>query len=41
MNLLLLTLILPLAAFLVALVIPRSAENASRMWALISSRKTT
>ena len=37
MNLLLLTLILPLAAFLVALVIPRAAENASRMWALISS----
>jgi NADH-quinone oxidoreductase subunit M len=37
MNLLLLTLILPLAAFLVALVIPRSAANAGRMWALISS----
>ena len=37
MNLLLLTLLLPLGAFAIALLIPRSSENGSRMWALISS----
>jgi NADH-quinone oxidoreductase subunit M len=37
MNLLVWILFLPLAAFLVALMIPRSSANASRMWALIAS----
>ena len=37
MNLLLAVLFLPLAAFLIALFIPRSTAGASRMWALISS----
>ena len=37
MNLLLLTLVLPLVAFLIALALPRSSRDASRMWALISS----
>lgn len=41
MNLLLLiVLILPLAAFLVALMLPRSNQRASRMWALIASLAT-
>lgn len=37
MNLLLAVLLLPLVAFLVALVIPRSSPGGSRMWGLISS----
>jgi NADH-quinone oxidoreductase subunit M len=36
-NLLLVVLALPLAAFLVALAIPRSSPEGSRLWALISS----
>jgi NADH-quinone oxidoreductase subunit M len=37
MNLLLLVLALPLAAFLVALAIPRSTPQGSRVWALLAS----
>jgi NADH:ubiquinone oxidoreductase subunit 4 (subunit M) len=37
MNLLLAVLALPLAAFLVALAIPRSSPEGSRMWGLIGS----
>jgi len=37
MNLLLVVLLLPLAGFLAALLIPRSSENASRGWALAVS----
>ncbi len=40
MNLLLVVLVLPLAAFLIALLMPRSSGNASRMWALITSLAT-
>lgn len=41
MNLLLLiVLLMPLAAFLIALAIPRSSPEASRMWALIASLAT-
>jgi NADH-quinone oxidoreductase subunit M len=40
MNLLVLVLFLPLAAFLAALALPRSSPNASRMWALIASLAT-
>ena len=37
MNLLLFVLYLPLAAFLLALVVPRGSSHGSRMWALIVS----
>ena len=40
MNLLVLVLFLPLAAFLAALALPRSSPHASRMWALIASLAT-
>ncbi len=40
MNLLIWVLFLPLAAFLAALVLPRSSANASRMWALVASFAT-
>ena len=40
MNLLLIVLLLPLAGFLVALLIPRSSENAGRTWALAVSLVT-
>ena len=37
MNLLLFVLYLPLAAFLLALLVPRGSVQASRLWALIAS----
>jgi NADH-quinone oxidoreductase subunit M len=40
MNLLTLVLALPLASFLIALLLPRSSPQASRMWALVSSLAT-
>ena len=40
MNLLEIVLFLPLAAFLLALVIPRSAPHASRAWAIVASLAT-
>ncbi len=40
MNLLTVVLAMPLAAFLIALLLPRSSPQASRMWALLSSVAT-
>jgi NADH-quinone oxidoreductase subunit M len=40
MNLLVIVLALPLASFLIALLLPRSAPQASRFWALLSSLAT-
>ena len=40
MNLLLVVLALPLASFLIALMLPRSSPQASRLWALFSSLAT-
>ncbi|MDR3701017.1 MAG: NADH-quinone oxidoreductase subunit M [Candidatus Sulfopaludibacter sp.] len=40
MNLLTVVLALPLASFLIALLLPRSSPQASRMWALVSSVAT-
>ena len=40
MNLLTVVLALPLAGFLIALLLPRSSPQASRMWALVSSLAT-